>query len=198
MVDAFNADDRFDNDPIRSSRQGPEPGGASRVVPCARPPRAPLSELCARSFGSFVLRAEHARRSTTGASCRCRELRLRVNFISIRQPNVALLGRVADATGGTRDPEARGVRSVGREGHVPRGLVARFVGAAIVLLLLDRSYAASGCSIGVLAESPSGLGAELRGCRGCGFDAAPRRGRRVERRRGRRARARRAGHGSLR
>jgi hypothetical protein len=54
------------------------------------------------------------------------------------EPNVVLLGQAADATGGTRDPEARAVFDPsGEKVTFHEDLWQRFVGAAIVLLLLD-------------------------------------------------------------
>ena len=145
VVDAFNADDRFDND-LESKLivQGPERGGASRVVPMRQTgPGRYEANFALDRFGSFVLRAEHARRSDDG-----RVVPVAVSYGHVSnpyppeyasfEPNVVLLGQAADATGGTRDPDARAVFDPsGEKVTFHEDLWQRFVGAAIVLLLLD-------------------------------------------------------------
>jgi len=145
VVDAFNADDRFDNDlESKLTVQGPEPGGGSRVVPLRQtaPGRYEASFPLDR-YGSFVLRAEHSRRTEDG-----RVVPSAVSYGHVSnpyppeyasfEPNVVLLGRTAEATGGTRDPEMRSAFDPqGGSVTFHEDLWPRFVGAAIVLLILD-------------------------------------------------------------
>jgi uncharacterized membrane protein len=145
VVDAFNADDRFDNDlDSKLTVQGPEPGGPSRVVPLRQtaPGRYEASFPLDR-YGSFVLRAEHARRSDDGKA-----VPVAVSYGHVSnpyppeyagfEPNLPLLGRAAEATGATRDPEAKAVFDPsGERVTFHEDLWPRFVGAAIVLMVLD-------------------------------------------------------------
>jgi hypothetical protein len=145
VVDAFNADDRFDNDlESKLTVQGPEPGGASRVVPLRQtaPGRYEASFPLDR-YGSFVLRAEHSRRAEDGHAA---PIAVSYGHVSNPyppeyasfEPNLALLGRAAEATGGTRDPEIRlAFDPSGESVTFHEDLWPRFVGAAILLLLLD-------------------------------------------------------------
>src|SRR5262249_35201611 len=145
VVDAFNADDRFDNDlDSKLTVQGPAPGGSSRVVPLRQtaPGRYEASFDLDR-FGSFVLRAEHARRSEDG---KAGPVAVSYGHVSNPYPqeyasfeaNAGLLGRAAEATGGMRDPEAAAVFDPsGASVTFHEDLWPRFVGGAIVLLLLD-------------------------------------------------------------
>ena len=106
VVDAFNADDRFDNDlDSKLTVQGPEPGGASRVVPLRQtaPGRYEATFPLDR-YGSFVLRAEHSRRADDG-----HVVPVAVSYGHVAnpyppeygsfEPNIVLLGRAAEATG---------------------------------------------------------------------------------------------------
>jgi Mg-chelatase subunit ChlD len=145
VVDAFDADDRFDNNlESKLTVQGPEPSGGSRVVPLRQtaPGRYEASFALDR-YGSFVLRAEHGRRSDDG-----RVVPIAVSYGHVSnpyppeyasfEPNVGVLARAADATGGTRDPEPALVFNPGGERVTfHEDLWPRFVGAAIVLLVLD-------------------------------------------------------------
>jgi hypothetical protein len=145
VVDAFNADDRFDNDlDSKLTIRGPEPGGGSRVVPLRQTaPGRYEAQFALDRYGSFVLRAEHARRGEDG-----RVVPVAVSYGHVSNPyppeyatfeaNVALLGQVADATGGSKNPEARAVFDPsGEKVTFHEDLWPRFVGAAIVLLVLD-------------------------------------------------------------
>ncbi|HEX9296633.1 MAG TPA: VWA domain-containing protein [Polyangiaceae bacterium] len=145
VVDAFNAEDRFDNDlESKLTVQGPQPGGSSRVVPLRQtaPGRYEAAFPLDR-YGSFVLRAEHSRRTEDG-----RMVPTAVSYGHVSnpyppeyasfEPNLVLLGRTAEATGGTRDPEMS-VAFDPQGGSVTfhQDLWPRFVGGAIVLLILD-------------------------------------------------------------
>jgi Ca-activated chloride channel family protein len=145
VVDAFNADDRFDNDLDSTlTVRGPEPGGPSRVLPLRQTaPGRYEAQFALDRYGSFVLKAEHARHGEDG-----RVVPVAVSYGHVSNPyppeyasfesDVGLLGRVADATGGSRDPEARAVFDPsGEKVTFHEDLWPRFVGAAIVLLVLD-------------------------------------------------------------
>lgn len=145
VVDAFDADDRFDNDlTSKLTVQGPEPGGASRVVPLRQtaPGRYEASFPLDR-YGSFVLRAEHSRPTADGHSAPVAVSYGHVSnpyppeYASF-EPNVALLDRVAQATGGSRDPDAAAAFDpAGESVTFHEDLWPRFVGGAIFLLVLD-------------------------------------------------------------
>jgi Mg-chelatase subunit ChlD len=145
IVDAFNADDRFDNDlTSKLTVQGPEPGGASRVVPLRQtaPGRYEASFPLDR-YGSFVLRAEHSRASPDGHSAPVAVSYGHVSnpyppeYASF-EPNLALLDRAAQATGGSRDPDVAALFDpAGESVTFHEDLWPRFVGGAIVLLVLD-------------------------------------------------------------
>jgi Mg-chelatase subunit ChlD len=145
VVDAFNADDRFDNDlDSKLTVQGPEPGGPSRTVPLRQTaPGRYEANFPLDRYGSFVLRAEHARRSEDG-----RVVPIAVSYGHVSnpypteyagfEPNLPLLGRAADATGAKRDPDAAAIFDPsGERVTFHEDLWPRFVGAAIVLLVLD-------------------------------------------------------------
>jgi uncharacterized membrane protein len=145
VVDAFNADDRFDNDlTSKLTVQGPEPGGASRVVPLRQtaPGRYEASFPLDR-YGSFVLRAEHSRATSDGRSAPVAVSYGHVSnpyppeYASF-EPNLALLDRAAQATGGSRDPDVAALFDpAGESVTFHQDLWPRFVGGAIVLLILD-------------------------------------------------------------
>ncbi|HKQ71417.1 MAG TPA: VWA domain-containing protein, partial [Polyangiaceae bacterium] len=145
VVDAFNADDRFDNDlESKLTVQGPEPGGTSRVLPLRQtaPGRYEASFTLER-YGSFVLRAEHARRTDDG---RASPVAVSYGHVSNPyppeyasfEPNLGLLGRAAETTGGVRDPDlALAFDPAGDSVTFHEDLWPRFVGAAVVFLVLD-------------------------------------------------------------
>jgi uncharacterized membrane protein len=145
VVDAFNADDRFDNElTSKLTVQGPEPGGASRVVPLRQtaPGRYEASFPLDR-YGSFVLRAEHSRSSADGHSAPVAVSYGHVSnpyppeYASF-EPNVGLLDRAAQATGGSRDPDVGALFDpAGDSVTFHEDLWPRFVGGAILLLILD-------------------------------------------------------------
>ena len=145
VVDAFDADDRFDNDlTSKLTVQGPEPGGTSRVVPLRQtaPGRYEASFPLDR-YGSFVLRAEHSRQTADGHAAPVAVSYGHVSnpyppeYASF-EPNVSLLDRAAQATGGSRDPEAiAAFDPAGDSVTFHEDLWPRFVGGAIFLLVID-------------------------------------------------------------
>jgi Ca-activated chloride channel family protein len=144
-VDAFDAADQFDNNlDSKLTVQGPEPGGATRVFPLRQtaPGRYEASFALDR-YGSFLLRAEHGRRAEDGSV-----VPVAVSYGHVShpyppeyasfEPNLELLARAAEATGGTRDPSAALVFDPSGDTIVSyRDLWPRFVAGAIVLLVLD-------------------------------------------------------------
>ena len=145
VVDAFDADDRFDNNlESKLTVQGPLPGGASSTVALKQtaPGRYEASFPLDR-YGSFILRAEHRRR-TEGD----RVVPVAVSYGHVSnpyppeyasfEPNLGLLGRAAETTRGARDPEPKAAFDpAGDSVTFHQDLWPRFVGAAIVLLVLD-------------------------------------------------------------
>jgi uncharacterized protein YegL len=145
VVDAFDADDRFDNNlESKLTVQGPLPGGTSSTVTLRQtaPGRYEASFPLDR-YGSFILRAEHRRHTEDG-----RVIPVAVSYGHVSnpyppeyasfEPNLGLLGRAAETTGGARDPEpALAFDPAGASVTFHQDLWPRFVGAAIVLLVLD-------------------------------------------------------------
>ena len=145
VVDAFDADDRFDNNlESKLTVQGPLPGGASSTVALRQtaPGRYEASFPLDR-YGSFILRAEHRRRTEDD-----RAVPVAVSYGHVSnpyppeyasfEPNLAVLARAAETTGGARDPEAKAAFDpAGDSVTFHQDLWPRFVGAAIVLLVLD-------------------------------------------------------------
>jgi hypothetical protein len=144
-VDAFDASDQFENN-LESKLivQGPEPGGGSRTVPLRQtaPGRYEASFALDR-YGSFLLRAEHSRRTDDGNVVPVAVSYGHVSYpyppeYASFEPNLELLTRAAEVTGGTRDPKSEAAFDPAGESIVSyRDLWSRFVGAAIVLLIFD-------------------------------------------------------------
>jgi hypothetical protein len=145
VVDAFDADDRFDNNlDSRLKVQGPLPGGTTAEIALRQTaPGRYEANFPLDRYGSFILRAEHRRRSQDD-----RLVSVAVSYGHVSnpyppeyasfEPNIALLSRAAEATGGARDPEAKAVFDpAGDSVTFHQDMWPRFVGAAIVLLVLD-------------------------------------------------------------
>ncbi|MGK4003000.1 VWA domain-containing protein [Sorangium sp. So ce1036] len=145
-VDAFGADDRFENHlTSRLSIIGPEPGGATRVVEMRQtaPGRYEVA-LPLDRYGSFLLRAEHLREAEDGS---LRAVAVSYGHVSNPypreyasfEPELATLEKAAASTGGGVDPS--GVAAI----FDPRGekvtfheeLWPRFIYAAMAVFLLD-------------------------------------------------------------
>lgn len=145
VVDAFAPDDSFENGlDSKLTVIGPEPGGERKVFPMRQTApgryeaRFPLDR-----YGSFLLRADHAREADDG-----RLVPVAVSYGHVSnpypleyasfEPDLPMLERAAAAAGGTRDPEMRAVFSpAGEKVTYHEDLWPRFVGAAIVLLIVD-------------------------------------------------------------
>ena len=145
VVDAFTVDERFDND-MRSKLYviGPEPGGQRREFSMRQTaPGRYEADFDLDAYGSFLLRAEHAKVTDKG------ELRpFAVSYghvsnpypreYSSFEPDVDRLRRAALAGGGSMDPDPKALFLPGDEKIVYyEQLWNRFVLAAIVLFLLD-------------------------------------------------------------
>ena len=146
VVDAFTADDRFDNDlESKLTVQGPEPG---RRVTSSYPLRQTAPGRYEASFpldryGSFVLRAEHARRTDDG-----RMVPVAVSYgpcVEPLSPGVrelrAQLGafesRLGDDGCHERSRMQRAFDPSGESVTFHEDLWPKFVALSIVLLLFD-------------------------------------------------------------
>jgi len=148
VVDAFTADERFDN-ALESKLivTGPATSGGKgerREVPMRRTaPGRYEAELRLVDYGSFLLRAEHARVAADGS---LQPFATSFGHVSNPypreygrfEPDVELQTRAAAVTGGTLDPEPKLVFDPqGEKITYYRPLWSRFVLAAIVIFLLD-------------------------------------------------------------
>jgi Ca-activated chloride channel homolog len=145
VVDAFTVDERFDND-MRSKLFviGPEPGGGRREFSMRQTaPGRYEADFELDAYGSFLLRAEHAKVTDKGD---LRSFAVSYGHVSNPypreyasfEPDIERLRRAALAGGGSMDPEPRAVFDPGDEKIVYyEQLWNRFVLAAIALFLLD-------------------------------------------------------------
>ncbi|KYF91267.1 hypothetical protein BE18_00550, partial [Sorangium cellulosum] len=145
-VDAFGADDRFENNlTSRLSIIGPEPGGATRVVDMRQTaPGRYETALALDRYGSFLLRAEHLREAEDGS---LRPVAVSYGHVSNPypreyasfEPELATLEKAATSTGGVVDPT--GVAAIfdpaGEKVTFHEELWQRFIYAAMVVFLLD-------------------------------------------------------------
>jgi Ca-activated chloride channel family protein len=148
VVDAFTADERFDNN-LESKLiiTGPATAkgkGERREVPMRRTaPGRYEAELRLDEYGSFLLRAEHARIAPDGS---LQPFATSFGHVSNPypreygrfEPDVELQTRAAAAAGGSLDPDpARVFDAQGEKIIYYRPLWSRFVLAAIIVFLLD-------------------------------------------------------------
>jgi len=148
VVDAFSADERFDNQ-LESKLivTGPATAkgkGERRDVPMRRTaPGRYEAELRLNDYGSFLLRAEHARIAADGSLQPFASSFGHIGNPYPREygrfePDIELQARAAAAAGGTLDPEpAKVFDPQGEKIIYYRPLWSRFVLAAIVVFLLD-------------------------------------------------------------
>jgi len=148
VVDAFSADERFDNQ-LESKLvvTGPATAkgkGERRDVPMRRTaPGRYEAELRLDDYGSFLLRAEHARIAADGSLQPFASSFGHVSNPYPREygrfePDIELQARAAAAAGGTLDPEpAKVFDPQGEKIVYYRPLWSRFVLAAIGVFLLD-------------------------------------------------------------
>ncbi|KYF67927.1 VWA domain-containing protein [Sorangium cellulosum] len=145
-VDAFGADDRFENNlTSRLSIIGPEPGGTTRVVDMRQTaPGRYETALPLDRYGSFLLRAEHLREGEDGS---LRAVAVSYGHVSNPypreyasfEPELATLEKAAVSTGGAVDPD--GVAAIfdpaGEKVTFHEELWPRFIYAAMAVFLLD-------------------------------------------------------------
>lgn len=145
-VDAFGADERFENNlTSKLSIIGPEPGGQTRVVDFRQtaPGRYEV-DVPIEKYGSFLLRAEHLREAEGGAM---KQVAVSFGHVSNPypkeyasfEPDVAMLDKAAVATGATVDPAtiAAIFDPAGEKVTYHEELWSRFIYSAIVVFLLD-------------------------------------------------------------
>lgn len=144
-VDAFGADERFENNLIsRLSIIGPEPGGQTKVVDLQQTaPGRYETALALDKYGSFLLRAEHLREAQDGS---LKQVAVSFGHVSNPypreyasfEPELSLLEKVAAATGGSTDPAVAAIFDpAGEKVSFHEELWPRFIYAAIVVFLLD-------------------------------------------------------------
>jgi Ca-activated chloride channel homolog len=145
-VDAFGADDRFENNLVsKLSVIGPEPGGKTKVVDFKQtaPGRYEVT-LPLEKYGSFLLRAEHAQEGKDGER---KPVAVSVGHVSNPypreyasfEPDITTLTKAATATGGAVDPPtvAAIFDPAGEKVTFHEELWPKFIFAAIGVFLLD-------------------------------------------------------------
>ncbi|HVR21590.1 MAG TPA: glutamine amidotransferase, partial [Polyangiaceae bacterium] len=144
-VDAFTADERFD-DGVDSKLFVSPAGKPSERREVAMKQVAPgryEADFELTGFGSYVLRAEHARRDADGnrkpfATSAGRVSNPYPREYASFEPDIEKLTRAANVGGGTIDPSPSAVFDPGGEKITyQKDLWSRFVLAAIVVFLLD-------------------------------------------------------------
>lgn len=145
-IDAFTADDRFDNKLVsKLAVVGPEPGGEKKTVEMQQiAPGRYEARTQMDKFGSFLLKAEHARVEDNGS---LKPIATSSGHISNPYPreyasfqtDKLILQRAAVATGGLFEPAERKVAfdPEGEKITYNEDLWARAIMAAIGLFLLD-------------------------------------------------------------
>lgn len=145
VVDAFTADERFDNTLTSTlSVVGPLPGGTRREVPMSQTaPGRYEASLQLSGYGSFQVEAQHRRERNDGSLATVAQSYGSVNnpypkeYASF-EPDIEKLERLALSGGGQIDPPAAAVFDPKGEKIVfLKPLWDRFVLAAIVAFLLD-------------------------------------------------------------
>jgi Ca-activated chloride channel homolog len=145
VVDAFTTDERFDNEmESKLFVLGPEPGGGRREYPMRQTaPGLYEADFQLDEYGSFLLRAEHAKGGKSGEA---RQVGVSYGHISNPypreyasfEPDVQRLRRAALAGGGELDAEPKIWFSPGDEKITfYEDLYNRFIFAAIGVFLFD-------------------------------------------------------------
>lgn len=145
VVDAFSADERFDNDWQSKLivRQVGKKGDPKSVPMRQVAPGRYAADVELDGYGSFLLRAEHTRRESDGSV-----RPVGVSFAHVSnpypreyasfEPDLERLSRAAKAAGGSVDPEPKSLFDPGGEQIVHHAeLYGRFVLASLVVFLLD-------------------------------------------------------------
>jgi hypothetical protein len=144
-VDAFGADERFENNLVsKLSIIGPEPGGQTKVVDLKQTaPGRYETSLALDKYGSFLLRAEHLREAQDGS---LKQVAVSFGHISNPypreyasfEPDLQVLEKVAATTGGSTDPAVALIFDpAGEKVTYHEELWPRFIYAAILVFLLD-------------------------------------------------------------
>lgn len=145
VVDAFTADERFDNGLVSTlAVVGPEPNGKRRDIPMKQTaPGRYEAELSLQDYGSFRLRAEHRKEAPNGELRPVGQSFGHVSFpypleYASFEPDLARLQGAVMAGAGSLDPAVTALFDPGPERityHEP--LYRRFVYAAILVFLAD-------------------------------------------------------------
>jgi Ca-activated chloride channel family protein len=148
-LDAIGSDDRFQNGLDASlTVTGPEPNGAARKVPMRQTaPGRYESDFPLDRYGSYLLRAT-LDLATLDAQGKMKTATVAESFGHVTSaypreyaalaPDAATLGQAAEVTGGALDPSPALVFDpAGETVRFHEDLWPRFVGAAIVVFLLD-------------------------------------------------------------
>jgi uncharacterized membrane protein len=145
-VDAFGADERFENGLVsRLKIIGPQPGGDTKVVPMRQTaPGRYEASLPLDKYGSFLLEAEHLRDLPDGTQKAVAQSSGHVSNPYPREyasfePDLVTLDRAAVTTGGVTDPPtvAAIFDPAGEKVTYHEELWRRFIYAAIAVFLLD-------------------------------------------------------------
>jgi Ca-activated chloride channel family protein len=145
-VDAFGADERFENNLVsKLSIIGPEPGGATKVVDLRQTaPGRYETSLPLDKYGSFLLRVEHLHEDKDG---QLRPVAVSAGHVSNPyprefasfEPDLTTLEKAASVTGGGVDPPS--VLAVfdpaGEKVTFHEELWQKFIYAAMAVFLLD-------------------------------------------------------------
>ncbi|HVY45095.1 MAG TPA: VWA domain-containing protein, partial [Minicystis sp.] len=145
-VDAFGADDRFENNLVsKLTITGPEPGGDKKVVDMRQtaPGRYEVS-LPLDKYGSFLLQAEHMHEEQDGT---LKPVAVSFGHVSNPypreyasfEPDLATMEKAALATGGLLDPKdtAAVFDANGEKVTYHEELWPKFIYAALAVFLLD-------------------------------------------------------------
>lgn len=148
-IDAVGQDDRFQNGlDAKFEVVGPEPGGDKKSVPMRQTaPGRYEADFPLDRYGSFLLRAALEKQVDDGkGGLKAQQVAESFGHVTnpypreylALAPDTATLDRVAALTGGARDPAAAKVFDpAGESVRYHQDLWPRFVGAAIVVFLLD-------------------------------------------------------------
>lgn len=145
VVDAFGVDDRFENG-LDSTLTivGPEPGGEKKNVPMNQTaPGRYEAWVRLEKYGSYLLRADHARTNNKGEP-----VNVAVSYGHVSnpypreyasfEPDLATLERAASSTGGGVDPAPATVFDpVDEKISYHEDLWSRFILVAVAIFLLD-------------------------------------------------------------
>ena len=145
VVDAFGADDRFENG-LESTLTviGPEPGGEKRAVPMSQTaPGRYETRVSLAKYGSYLLRADHARPNDSGGMANVAVSYGHVSNPYPREyasfePDRVTLERAAASTGGWIDPDPSAVFDPGDDKIAfHENLWSRMVIASVAVFLVD-------------------------------------------------------------